>query len=286
MTAPNTAVYAGSPLGPSKIDQNLAATQGAGWTTIILGLYHIGRPSVTGQHWGDIIFNDTPVIQQGQVVTPSGWPARIAQLKQGTTSITKIYASVGGGSPVVDFQSIETIYQNNGNSFSGTDLEKDFQVFRQTFPAIDGIDMDCEDRYDQPSFVAFCEMLIGMGFEITFCPYSLTNFWPDSLAAIEKQHAGAVKWWNLQCYDGGYGNDPKGWADAITSAIPGFDTEGFIVAGDWTNDTPSGVTTLLKPLAGESCTGGGFIWNMDGILAGQNNMKDYVNAIGAAFSGS
>ena len=43
--------------------------------------------------------------------------------------------------------------------------------FAATFPAIDGIDMDCEETYDVPSFAAFCKMLIGIGFGITFCPY-------------------------------------------------------------------------------------------------------------------
>ena len=70
-----------------------------------------------------------------------------------------------------DFETIKTIYNDNNNSFSGTQLEKNCKVFRATFPAIDGIDMDFKEAYDLPSFVDFCKMLIGMGFDITFCPY-------------------------------------------------------------------------------------------------------------------
>jgi hypothetical protein len=284
MNTPNIALYAGGPLGPSEISQNLAATQKAGWTTIILGLFHIGRPDITGQNYGDIIFNDSMAISQGKYVADSSWPNSVAELKQAGSSVKKIYASIGGGLGVEDFQTIQKIYQSNGNSFSGTMLETNLQEFRQTFPAIDGIDMDCEDNYDQLSFVAFCEMVIGLGFAITFCPFASweMSFWTASLAQIEKQHSGAVKWWNLQCYDGGLGNDPKNWADAITQAIPTFPTNEFILASDWTEDSPSEVTTLLANFSGEACLGGGFIWDMDGILNGASSMADYVGAIKSA----
>lgn len=289
MSISNIAVYAGGPLGPTEISQNLSATQQAGWTTIILSLFHIGRPDI-GQIYGDIIFNGSPmVVTEGKYVADSSWPGYVAQLKQ-QSHVTQIYASVGGGSPVQDFTTIQTIYHDNNNSFDGTWLMKNFQVLRDTFPAIDGIDMDCEDNYDQPSFVAFCEMLIGMGFAITFCPYTdlpsnvnpNLGFWEASLAAIEENNSGAVKWWNLQGYDGGSGNDPQTWANYITNAIPKFSTDGYIVCGDWTNDSPSQVTSLLSQYSGEACLGGGFIWNMDGILDGSYSMKDYVQAIKSA----
>ena len=285
MNNPNIAVYAGGPLGPQEISQNLAATQQAGWTTIILSLFHIGRPQITGQDYGDIIFNGAPmIISQGKYVADPSWPANVAALKQAGSSITKIYASIGGGISVEDFQTIQTIYQSNGNSFSGTMLETNLRMFRQTFPAIDGIDLDCEDNYDQVSFVAFCELLIGLGFDITFCPYAPWEmaFWIGSLSQIEKYRPGAVKWWNLQCYDGGNRNKPKPWADAITAVLPAFSTAGFILAGDWTDHSPAQVTTFLSTFSGEPCLGGGFIWNMDGILSGSSTMAAYVAAIKTA----
>lgn len=279
MNTPNIALYAGGPLGPGAIVQNLPATQQAGWTTIILGLFHIGRPEISGQNYGDIIFNGTPTVMSGAYVADPFWPDNVAQLKQDGSSVTKIYASVGGGGPVEDYQTLQNIYQANGNSFSGTPLEQNFQLLRQTFPAIDGIDMDCEDNYDQASFVAFCEMLIGMGFDITFCPYTNQQFWTASLGQLQESNPGVVKWWNLQCYDGGNGNDPQNWAAAITASIPPFPTDGFIVAGDWTNDSPSQVTSLISSFSGEASLGGGFIWNMDGILGGGSTMEEYADAV-------
>ena len=279
MSTPNIALYAGGPLGPAEISQNMAATQQAGWTTIILGLFHIGRPQIPGQNYGDLIFNDEPTVVSGKYVANSSWPGNVAQLKQSGSSVTKIYASVGGGYTVEDYGTLQQIYQANSNSFSGTNLEQNFKLLRQTFPAIEGIDMDCEDNYDLPSFLAFCELLIGMGFDITFCPYQNENFWTAALSQLEGSNPGAVKWWNLQCYDGGWNNTPQPWADAINAVLPSFSTNDFILASDWTDDSPSAVTSKFSSFSGAPSLGGGFIWDMNGILSGGSTMADYVNAI-------
>ena len=88
------------------------------------------------------------------------------------------------------------------------------------------IDMDVENTYDQTSFVAFCQMLAGIRFGITFCPYGSVSFWVNSLAAFNQSNPGAVKWWNLQCYDGGNLNDPAQWAQAIVTKIRTFNPHG------------------------------------------------------------
>ena len=95
MSKPNIAVYAGNSLGGSGIVTNLPATKQAGWTTIILGLFHIGYPP--GQLEAEIFFNDVPVVADGKYLGDPSWPNNIAQLKQ-NSSITQIYASFGGAS--------------------------------------------------------------------------------------------------------------------------------------------------------------------------------------------
>ena len=171
-------------------------------------MFHIGNPAVkAGTQLGDIIFNadDPIVIRDGKYIAAPDWPGHIAELKGSGSKVTQLYACFGGAPPWVrDFETIKKIYNDNNNSFSGTQFEKNCEVFRATFPAIDGIDMDCEETYDLPSFVAFCKMLIGMGFHITFCPSTpATDFWTNALVQIEKAYPNVVKWWNLQCYDGG-----------------------------------------------------------------------------------
>lgn len=271
-------------MGPASIEKYLSDTQRAGWTTIILSLFHIGRPEVTGQRFGDIVFNGAPIVVSGGTYKcdPS-WPVNVARLKQGG-SVNQIYASFGGANPPVeDFQTLRRIYESNGNSFSGTALEQNFQTFRKTFPAIDGIDLDCEETYAQPSllpsFIAFCEMLAGMGFGLTFCPYTDSSFWTDALAAVERSNPGAVKWWNLQCYSGGAGNTPDEWAQYISQALPGFPTDGFIVAGCAADGGPIQVQQQMSGYAGSASLGGGFIWNMDDIITSGYTMTDFASAV-------
>jgi hypothetical protein len=286
MVMPNIAVYAGGPLGPDKIATNLANTRSAGWTTIIIGLFHIGRPDIPGQQYGDIIFGGAPmVIQNGKYVLPDySWPEAIAALKGTGSSITQIYASFGGGGPVFDYTSLQTIYEQNGNSFAGTAVERNFQLFRQIFSAVDGIDLDCEDNYDPPSFNAFCKMLVGMGFALTFCPYTYESFWVNALSAIQTMPNAPVAWWNLQCYDGGTGNDPQLWANAITAKMGGFPIEGFVLAGADAGSGPQGVQSLISGFAREPALGGGFIWNLDEIFASGSSQADYVSAVRNAMS--
>lgn len=277
----------GSNLQP--VSTTISQLQESGFTTAILGLFHIGRDyEITPlQIMGDIIFNNTLLISEGQYVGDPNWPNLINGMIKG--SVQQVCASIGGGG-VMDYQTIYRIYVANQYSFAGTNLENNFKVFRTVFPSISIIDMDCEETYDQESFVAFCQMLIGIGFGITFCPYMNTPFWTGSLSALHQSNPGSVQWWNLQCYDGGYGNDPATWAAAITSAIPGFNTDGFILAGDWTNDSPAAVQNLLSTFRNETGVGGGFMWTLDDMIKiNPSNptalMQAYANAIVAGLSG-
>lgn len=273
-------MYPSGPNGQSAVSTTITQLQQSGFTTAILGLFHIDAS-------GDISFNNTKVFSDGGYVGQMSWPDLVNGIPAGTvTTVSTICASIGGGG-VGDFANIKSIYATP-DSPEKDNLISNFQKLRATFPVISIIDMDCEDAYDVPSFVAFCQTLIGLGFGITFCPYTAQDsFWNPSLAALNSSSPGAVKWWNLQCYDGGGVNAPGVWATSIVEAIPGFLCNGFILAGDWTDDSPAQVTSLMEQFKAETCVGGGFIWTLDQII--QNNasgplaaMQAYVNAISSA----
>jgi hypothetical protein len=301
---PNIALYAGDPLGPDNINVNLQATLEAGWTTIILSFLHISDDRWLPVPDGGILFyNGKEFINQRQLNKDfEHWNAALTQLKQGT--IKKLYLSVGGGDPVIDFQTIKKIYEAAGNTFNDTPLLKNMVKLKELFPIIDGIDMDCEEAFDEPSFLAFCQMVNSIGFDITFCPaftYSV-NFWVNSLKSLtEKYGPQAVKWFNVQCYAG---TAPFQWVQWIKAAMPEFDTDDFIVAGDigrykdplkgWYQSCPGTVEDNLKMRKGQGLksVGGGFIWCMDNILettkdpnngcGGIKTMTNYARAISEA----
>ena len=285
------AAYGLGEVYPPNLDKNMSALQTAGWTTIIVGLFHIDGPNNVGPAHkpvdaaGNLYVNDTKIIDNNQYIGSADWPNQLQQLIKGPGStVTTLAASIGGWG-VEDFANVKSIYEGNNNSFVGTLLEKTFNTFYTKFPVIRLIDMDTENTYDQPSFVAFCQMLIKIGFGITFCPYDQGQqaFWTGSLEALNKSNPGAVKWWNLQCYAGGGPpdlNDPQAWADGICDAIPGFNTTNFILCSDWSRnlaqpdpstwqwegDCPLAMQTLIESFAREKCVAGAFLWNIDQIL--------------------
>lgn len=279
----NIAVYAEGCMYPSggvPVAANIAALQRSGFTTAILSLFHIGRdyniePS---QVSGDLYYNDTLIISRGEYVGDASWPKLVDSIGDG--SVQRVCASIGGGG-VLDFTTINRIYTQNGQSFANTNLERSLRTFRKVFPSVDILDLDNEDDYSEPSFLAFCQLVIGMGFRVTFCPYTAQDFWVRSLSALNASSPGAVAWWNLQCYDGGAGNEPQAWADAICRAVPGFNPTGFIVAGDWTSDSPGQVESLMSGFAAQPSVGGGFMWTFDEMLASSVGPGKYAEAIRA-----
>jgi hypothetical protein len=302
------AVYAGDALNPAEIADNLHDTKLAGWTTILLGLFHVGEGG------GPIFFNNLAAIDIEVTEFFKGWQKPLNELLE-ERIVRRIYASFGGGDPVRDFSTIANIYYTNNHSFFHTPLEFNLKKLREAFPAITGIDMDVEEAYDRPSFIAFCQFVRGMGFDISFCPfghYELDGgqfiFWIKCLQEIEQSSwgKGAVKCFNLQCYwDATYGvSPPEVWAYQIKKLLPDFNTEQFINIGcwarfyndknsSWEKSCPSDVqeTVAAYKERGKGSVGGAFIWTLDYILQTSRNpsgcngyafMGDYTRAIWAA----
>ncbi|PWK73818.1 hypothetical protein LX99_04204 [Mucilaginibacter oryzae] len=253
----------------------------SGINHVILAQFHIYR-----NDGNDVInSNDNEIISNGFYSKNTPLNDYVENLMTGS-EIVSISASVSNS-----YEYVKKVYINNNNSFSGTNLENNFLVFKQNVPGITIIDIDDEGTYDQTSLVAFCQMLISIGYDITFCPYKNKEFWTACLDDLNKSNPGAVKRWNLQCYDGGTGNDPKVWASQIKSTIPDFNTDGFIAPGDWTTDGVNNIQATMNNFALEKCVGGGFLWRVDDTYKrncaenpDNHNLKDFISAIKAGLS--
>lgn len=288
------AAYAEGAVCPPNLAGNLQNIKNAGWDTIMVSLFHVETD-------GSITINGNPL--------ETSWNEQLMELKTGGT-VKTLLATFGGWDDV--FTNIQTIYNNNNNSFEGTALQANAAAFKQNFPAFDLIDMDVEypngppENY-QACVTAFCEMWIQLGYGITFCPYTDTSFWTGMLVTLEQSYPGAVKWWNLQCYAGGGGNKPADWNTAIQQALPGFNTDGYIWVSDWTRfwdveqwgsfwngHCPAAVQSWIGGFAGPAYIGGAFLWTIDQILDYEATTKqhpdpescgpkvvqqDYVNAL-------
>ena len=204
----DTAAYAGGDCGPGKLAGNIADIQASGLTTLILWALHIGRPSISGQHYGDFIFNDGAnlFISQG-AFNPLGtaaiaaWPGQIARLRQ-QGSVGKVYFSIGGASPpVFDFTTVQYML-NNGM----TDVLSDnVAALKQAFTVngscvIDGFDLDCEENVDPSTIVALSQIFFDQGFEVSFCPYTNQDFWQGCMQTLWNKGLKVSRWnlWDLQ----------------------------------------------------------------------------------------
>ncbi len=292
MSAIMTAIYGGGPFysGGQPVMDDLKSS---GFTTVIAWSVHVSAT-------GDLIYNDPTIVSNGAYVGDSSWPAQLASLKQGSTSVDRLLFSVGSGG-VQDFHHIQALIQQQGTGPNSI-LYKNFAALKAAIPTIDGIDLDDEDLFDQNTIVQFSNMLHDIGFQVTFCPYFGPSFWVDCLYALNTPTPGLVTGFNLQCYSGGAGNNPQSWINAIAAKMgPGFDAKGFVFPGLWCRngtacldgDCPEGITSQF---ASWRPTGiqGGFIWLYDDIqkcvnsntCTGPMNTTAYASAIVAGLQPS
>jgi hypothetical protein len=298
----NTLVYAGNSLGPANIAANTNDVYASGFSTILLGLFHIGRgpdakDPVKGQKTGDLVFNNPNdpndpgliLISDGALVGPPTWLKQLQQLfsaNSGKGSVTQMGCSVGGGG-CEDYQTIWGNFIVNGSIGSDTALFQNFVTLKKVCPFIEFIDFDCEEfdssYYSDFSWtetvIAFGNMLKKIGFSMTLCPYIFQTDWMDILKSLYVSSAPTVVWMNLQCYDGGGGNDPGDWANAVNGTNLGIDGASFTVPGLWCcntakpydGSTPPAVESQFATWKQTTALQGGFMWNYDDILANQSS---------------
>ena len=262
-------IYGASPLysgGLTAIDDLKAS----GFTTVVACAVHVSTA-------GDLIYNDPTVVSGGTYVGPAAWPGQLTGLKKGTTSVNRLLFSIGGRG-TSDFANIQSLIQSQGTGPNSI-LYKNFQALKAAIPTIDGIDLDDESNYDQDSTVAFSLMLKTLGYQVTFCPYTETDYWLDCLYSLNKQAPGLVTGFNLQCYAGGAGSNPRTWIEAVSKKMGSrFDASGFVFPGLWCSNgdgctqgqCPDSIASQFASWKPDGIQGG-FIWLYDDILSCENS---------------
>ena len=319
----NSVAYVWNMGGPGELQDHLADIQASGLTTVILFGIHLGRPVLKFPDlmMGDVLYNDyaadPPKILRGNLLVSKGkfnpnndpviaaWPAQVAQLKK-QGSVSKVFISVGGASQwVYDFRVIESMYLLEADDV----LKANFQALKDAFTfdgkcVIDGFDIDNEEYVSAETIVKFCTMLFGLGFEITFCPYSGASDWQGYMQSLW-DNGMKVSWWNLQCYAGGNWNLDKlqPWIDALSKVVKG-DGAPYLVPGlgvkgveDLDADEqrcpfgPKSFETIAASWKNPKL-GGVFMWKYDGIVKNPdscggkktNTLANYVKAINDGLS--
>lgn len=269
-----SAVYGGGPFysGGTPVMDDLRAS---GFTTVMLWSIHVDAN-------GDLHMNDQPLIEDGVYVGPNtSWSAELATLKQAPTSVNRIEVSIGAGG-TTDFESIQALVNGTGpGSGTGPDsiLYRNFQLLKQITGA-DAANFDDESAYDVASATAFGQMLAGLGYKITFAPYTNRSFW----TSLKTNLGSAVDKIYLQDYAGGTGNDPAQWSSALgMPVIPGLWSKNG--TGCSAGDSPATVQSKMAAWKTSANIPGGFMWLYDDIQkcsAPGRTTADYAGAINAA----
>ena len=248
------------------------ALRASGYTTVMLWTIHVNATS------GNLIYNDQLVVSNGVYVGNAAWPAQLATLKAGPTSVNRIEWSVAsapsGGNDFLNIQTLMNTYGTNTTSI----LYSNFLALKIATGA-DAVDYDDETLYDVPTAVKFGQMLSSIGYKVTLCPYTNPTFWQS---VYNQLGSGVVDRVYLQCYAGGAGNNPGTWNSYFTGlkVIPGM----WGIASDSSGSTASQVETQMTAWRAAYGIPGGFMWLYDNIAANTSGgtPADYALAINRA----
>jgi hypothetical protein len=273
-------IYGGGPFYPGE-NSALGTIKESGFTTVVCWALHV-RPN------GDLAYNDTLIVTNGQYVGDPTWGKELENVKEGG-SVNRILFSIGGWE-TNDFYHIMNLLNTDGDGPNSI-LYRNFETLLNVIPAIDGIDYDDEGNYNINTITRFSRMLADIGCkEITFCPYSNQQFWINCLVALNKTNPCLVTGFNLQCYAGGaynIGNVKKDWIIPLQAAMgKDFDAAAFIDPGLWCKHgddclqgmDPKQIQSQFAKWKKDKITGG-FIWLYDDIEKCGNDPQAYAHAI-------
>lgn len=223
----------------------------SGLNTIILGLLHVNctdetwkkdgmkNPfdssvsrnkslSIAGCSDADIDFNDILLVSSGEYVKQENYPDLSRKnLHQG--KVEKVFASFGGWE-VPEFERIAALMEKYGieekaKKGGKNPLYANFKCLKKKL-GIDGIDFDPEQGYKKGTIVEFAKMLLDIGFEITFCPFTKQDFWKNCVKELGEEKVSKL---NVQCYAGGKTNASsktlKGWTQLGVPVVAGLDLD-------------------------------------------------------------
>mgnify|MGYP000255795881 CR=1 FL=1 len=222
---------------------------------------------------GDLTTDGETICKNGEYVfatTQPNYVKDVMSLRQGMTSIRRVETCIGGWGSI-SYDNIKTLINSQGTGATSI-LYKNFKALKDKIPVIEAINNDDEHTYDVATAAAFHVMLYDIGFKTTLAPYMNKNFWQNLATSINNSRPGAVDRIDIQCYDGGAGNNPKDWNInniKLHSGLLHF-------------NTTSTITSKMQEWKNNSTTTGGFLWVYND---NDFNLKNYAASITTVFGG-
>ncbi|KAL1860607.1 hypothetical protein Daus18300_009097 [Diaporthe australafricana] len=218
---------------------------------------------------------DAPVVTGGAYVGGSALADKVKSFKTGQTLIDRVEISLV--SHDATFVNIRNLINANGTG-ADTPLHTNFDVLRTAWD-LDAFNNDDESVYDVSSTVSFAKLLGGIGYKYSIAPYTSTSFW----TSVVQQLPGLLDRVYLQVYDGGAGNNPGSWQDAL-----GLEVTPLV----WvTNDakpsqgnTPEQAQAKFTNWNAQYSVDGGGYWNDYDVEKMGSSYASYGQALTSVFS--
>jgi hypothetical protein len=257
-------VYGGGPFYYSR-EITIPEIRQTGFKWICIWTIHVMNED------GDLNFNaEFPLVEDGVYIGDATYPyfdEDVATIKTAPTTVEWIEFGLSAwGSSTFDH--IKTIVETYGTG-PGSPLYENFRALKEAIPEVDAISFDDESTYDAPSATEFAVMLADLGYKVSLCPYTRWSFWSSVESGTNDQRPGTIRNVHLQCYAGGYGNNPCTWRDYFSSGInvmPGV-TDGGNIGNRMANWN-------------DECTiYGGWVWIYDDFYGDLPLAQSYADAI-------
>ncbi|MDI9359155.1 MAG: hypothetical protein QM528_09415 [Phycisphaerales bacterium] len=274
----NSAIWGGGPYYDNTIP-TVDSIRNSNFTTAILWSIHVNAN-------GDLSYNNTTIVQNGQYIGNSNFINIGGQLLQAPTTINRVEMSIGSGG-VKDFTNIVNLVQQQGVT-STSILYKNFSaLLKATNVTI--VDFDNEDYFHEDTpVISFAQMLSAVGYQhLTISPFFKDQLWIDLYNELMKTNHGFMDGVYFQVYGGGMPNVVQDFVHDFTT-IPIW--PGLWCKGDSSSLTCNTPIEMIAQFTKYKDVGaqGGFIYLLDDILKYEfqthYSIKDYAGAVNKAFN--
>jgi len=200
--------------------------------------------------------------------TNPNYIADVTALRTSFSTIRRVECCIGGWTNQSYLQ-ISNLIKAQGTGTSSI-LYKNFQALKNAIPAIEAINNDDEYLYDVDSETAFHVMLYDIGFKTTIAPYMRKSFWQSFVTNVNSLRPGAVDRVDLQCYDGGAGNNPNEWDLGVKM------TAGML---SYTANGATAIPAQMTAWKNTTSIVGGFYWVYNDNSFNLQTFAAYINNV-------
>ncbi len=138
-----------------------ALVRHAGRARLVVAQLHIDDQT-------NLLRDESLVVSEGAYVGDPIWPCQLSRLLTSKSGSGLQSLTLSVGTKASDYANIHRAYEHADQSLSDSLLAQNFRRLYRTLGSVDLIDLAVANGCHQPSFLAFCQLLSEIGFELAY----------------------------------------------------------------------------------------------------------------------